>query len=148
MRIIAKALFATMVTFLEDDATLEDVKSLLAKQPLAAVVATASYSAPCKPMVEKLKESSPGGGCCGGSPYEIVVLPVDASDEMEDLAVELGLDGIPSFQIYKSGAKLQQQPEVDESGEPDPPNDEPTDRDPRLVRDAVFTIASQHHHDA
>ena len=63
--------------------------------------------------MKSLQNDAPSGCCGGSSSYEIVVLPVDASDEMEDLAVELGLDGIPSFQIYKSGAK-QPQPEVDE----------------------------------
>jgi 2-polyprenyl-3-methyl-5-hydroxy-6-metoxy-1,4-benzoquinol methylase/thiol-disulfide isomerase/thioredoxin len=110
---LAKTLLMTMLTFLEDESTLKDVQSLLAKHPLAAVVAIASYSPPCKALVESLKKVDNGGGCCGGSAHEIVILPVDASDEMEDLAVELGLNGIPSFQIYKSGSKVQQ-PEVDE----------------------------------
>jgi arsenite methyltransferase len=96
-----------MVTVLDSDTTLEDLLSLLSKQPLSAVVAAASFSPQSKVLTEQLKQlNGQTQGCCGGSSYDIVILSTDASDEMEDLAVELGLDGIPSFRIYK-GDKLQ-----------------------------------------
>jgi 2-polyprenyl-3-methyl-5-hydroxy-6-metoxy-1,4-benzoquinol methylase len=88
-----------------DDETLEGFDAILAKHPLCAVVAIASFSPQCKLLLADLEKLSgeTQGGCCGGTPYEIIVLSTDASDEMEDLAVDLGLDGIPSFQIYRDG---------------------------------------------
>eukprot|EP00977_Amphora_coffeiformis_P008972 scaffold2033_cov164-Amphora_coffeaeformis.AAC.11 len=95
------------VTSLEDT-TVEDLQALLSKQPLTALVAVASFSKPSQALVQALQTNAKAGdgGCCGGSSYQIMILWTDSSDEMEDLAVELGLDGIPSFQIYKNG-KLQ-----------------------------------------
>eukprot|EP00980_Cylindrotheca_fusiformis_P027964 scaffold22574_cov125-Cylindrotheca_fusiformis.AAC.17 len=94
-----------MVTFLDDETTKDGLLSILSKHPLSAVVAVASFSLQSKTLTEGLKNLG-SQCCCGGSTYEIYILPTDASEEMEDLAVDIGLDGIPSFQIYK-GDKLQ-----------------------------------------
>lgn len=96
-----------MITVLGGDTTKEELLSLLAKQPLSAVVAVASFSPQSKTLTEELQQAKgQTQDCCGGSSYDIFLLPTDTSDELEDLAVDLGLDGIPSFQIYK-GIKLQ-----------------------------------------
>jgi hypothetical protein len=90
-----------MVTVLDSDTTFEDLLSLLSKQPLSAVVAVASFSPQSKVLTEQLKQlNGQTQGCCGGSSYDIMIISTDASDEMEDLAVELGLDGIPSFHLF------------------------------------------------
>jgi len=97
-----------MVVILDEDATLATFQSHLLKNPLSAVVAVASTSPKCQLLIENLKQLSgeTQGGCCGGSPYEIIILSTDTSDTIEDLALDLGLDGIPSFQVYMNG-KLQ-----------------------------------------
>lgn len=94
-----------MVIILDEDATLETFQSVLLQNALIAVVAVASNSPKCKLLIEHLKQVSgeSQGGCCGGSLYEIIILSTDISETLEDLALELGLDGIPSFQIYMNG---------------------------------------------
>ena len=97
-----------MVVFIDEDAPLASFQDLLSKNAFCAVVAIASSFSTCKLLIDDLKKLSgeTDGGCCGGSPYEIVIISTDTSDELEDLAIELGLDAIPSFQIYVHG-KLQ-----------------------------------------
>ncbi|KAL7536515.1 hypothetical protein ACHAXR_007218 [Thalassiosira sp. AJA248-18] len=58
-------------------------------------------------------------GCCGGPPAaaedgtppttiiikpNVLVIKTDESDELEELAIELGLNDVPSYQIYKHGS--------------------------------------------
>ena len=97
-----------------EDATLEHVQSLLRDSPLAAVVTTASFATRCQTLLQELKKSgieakkaaADSNGCCGGEKppdYDIFVVATDGSDELEEVAINLGLNDVPSFQIYKNG---------------------------------------------
>lgn len=95
------------VVVVDDDSTKEDLELVLSKYPLCVVVAVASFAPQCKKLVNVLTNScnhqTSNGGCCEGTSWTLLVLSTDASDELEDLAVDLGLNDIPSYQIYKNG---------------------------------------------
>jgi 2-polyprenyl-3-methyl-5-hydroxy-6-metoxy-1,4-benzoquinol methylase len=103
------------VTVLDDEATVEEVRSLLKSFPLIAVVAVASFAPKCKTMVNELKTTTHthlgASGCGAGAAstststsYEILIVTTDESEDLEETAVELGLNAVPSYQIYTNGA--------------------------------------------
>mmetsp|Transcript_36539 Transcript_36539/g.87157 ORF Transcript_36539/g.87157 Transcript_36539/m.87157 type:complete len:360 (-) Transcript_36539:2273-3352(-) len=82
------------------------------KSPLCLVVAVAGFAPKSKILLRdlaKLENEYETGGCFGTAAAKpaVLVIEMDKADELEDLAVELGMAGeVPSFQIYKDG-KLQ-----------------------------------------
>ena len=98
------------IVVFDDDSTTTPalVQSTVEKHPLSAVVAIASFAPQCQQLLEDLKKgtSTTNAGCCGGKSYEVIVL-----DELEDLAIDLGMKDIPSYQIYKNGRLIETSPE-------------------------------------
>ena len=89
----------------EDD----DIKQQLSNSPLSLVVAVASFAPKSKVLLQGIagleKDYEGGTSCCGPSPIKpsVLVIKTDASDELEEIAIELGLSDVPSYQIYKHG---------------------------------------------
>mmetsp|Transcript_294 Transcript_294/g.478 ORF Transcript_294/g.478 Transcript_294/m.478 type:complete len:346 (+) Transcript_294:104-1141(+) len=107
------------VKTVDDESTIDDVKSQFAGDGLTLILAVASFDKKCKPLLDEIESSleedcKSSGGCCGGIAVKnTLVLKTDESDELEEIAIDLGLNNIPSFQIYTNG-KL-----VSESGDDD-----------------------------
>jgi|EP00970_Alexandrium_tamarense_P020684 arsenite methyltransferase len=102
---------SAFVNYIDEDATLASVKKDLASSPLSLVVAVASFVPKSKSLLQDitaLEKEYDGGSCCGPSPAKpsVMVIRTDESDELEELAIELGLNDVPSFQIYKSGTRV------------------------------------------
>merc|ERR1712146_280452 len=90
-------------------ATKEDFDKCLkdAGDKLVVVDFTASWCGPCQriaPVFVKLAEEMP----------EVVFVKVDV-DENDEVAEECGISAMPTFQFYKSGAKVHEFSGADES---------------------------------
>lgn len=91
-----------------EDATVDSIKSQIASSPVCLVLAVASFVPQCKSLlcgVAKLEDDY-AGGCCGGPSADkplVLVISTCECDELEELAIELGLNDVPSYQIYKDG---------------------------------------------
>lgn len=95
--------------YVDEDATAESTQHQLSKSPLSLVVAVASFAPKSKLLlrdIATLEKDYDNGSCCGPSPTkpDVFVIKTDASDELEELAIELGLNDVPSYQIYKHGS--------------------------------------------
>jgi SAM-dependent methyltransferase len=92
----------------EDDATVESVLGLLSESPLSLVVAVASFAPRSKVLLRNIIASLEGDRATsdidGGARPDVFVIETDASDELEGLAIELGLRDVPSCQIYRRGS--------------------------------------------
>jgi arsenite methyltransferase len=105
-----------MPAFLRYAQEQEDVASIrdeMSKSPISLVVAVASFVPRCKSLlagIEKLECEYDGGTCCGppvdAAKPNVIVIKTDESDDLEELAIELGLNDVPSFQIYRDGVVL------------------------------------------
>ncbi len=85
------------------------LKNQLSSSPLSLVVAVASFASQSKALVSqlaKLEADYDSGSCCGPSPVKprVFVIQTDQDEELEELAIELGLKDVPSFQIYLGGS--------------------------------------------
>ena len=93
----------TMSSFLnivDEKSTIEDVRQLISSSDLVVVLACASFAKKkCEPIVNDIKSRLETD--FPSSIPSVVLLNTDESDELEDIAVELGLNSIPSFQIYQ-----------------------------------------------
>ena len=91
---------------IDDEAEVDDVRRQIAESSLMLVVAVASFAPKCKSLladVSSLLEEDEGPA----SPTPLVlVITTDASDELEEMAIELGLKDLPSYQVYGSGGKI------------------------------------------
>eukprot|EP00550_Attheya_septentrionalis_P002554 CAMPEP_0198287570 /NCGR_PEP_ID=MMETSP1449-20131203/6326_1 /TAXON_ID=420275 /ORGANISM="Attheya septentrionalis, Strain CCMP2084" /LENGTH=321 /DNA_ID=CAMNT_0043985533 /DNA_START=110 /DNA_END=1075 /DNA_ORIENTATION=+ len=90
-----------MVTVLEEDATVEDVRALLVPAPISLVLACASFVGRCKLLVDDTSSLE--------NEALVLILNTDESDELEELAIELGLKDVPSFQLYTFGILQEEQ---------------------------------------
>lgn len=107
---------AAFVKYVDEDATVDSVKAQLSSSPLSLVVAVASFAPRSKLLLrdiatlEKDYDGGKGGvsGSCCGPPSptkpEVLVLRTDASEELEEIAIEMGLSDVPSYQIYRGGS--------------------------------------------
>lgn len=94
--------------------TLPSFRTELNESRLTLVLAVASFSPQCRPLLTQVAELERdyifGGSlhdCCGPQEKpQVVVIKTDESDELEELAVDLGMGDIPCFQVYKSGNKV------------------------------------------
>lgn len=89
--------------YVDEDATAESIQHQLSDSPLSLVLAVASFAHKSKLLLRDIASLEKGyGGCCGPSPTKpaVFVIQTDASDELEDLAIGLGLTDVPSYQIY------------------------------------------------
>ena len=90
----------------------EDIRDEVSKSPVSLVVAVASFVPRCKALlagIQKLETEYDSGTSCGpsdASKPNVIVIKTDESDELEGLAIELGLNDVPSFQIYRNGKVL------------------------------------------
>mmetsp|Transcript_21902 Transcript_21902/g.38576 ORF Transcript_21902/g.38576 Transcript_21902/m.38576 type:complete len:122 (-) Transcript_21902:110-475(-) len=87
--------------YVDEDATAESTQHQLSKSPLSLVVAVASFAPKSKLLlrdIATLEKDHDNGSCCGPSPTkpDVFVIKTDASDELEELAIELGLNDVPS----------------------------------------------------
>jgi 2-polyprenyl-3-methyl-5-hydroxy-6-metoxy-1,4-benzoquinol methylase len=102
---------APFITVLTEDTLIQDVMELLASSAVSLVVVCASFSSKSKSLIADVedaleKEYEGSEGCCGSSSSNkplVLVVNTDESDELEEVAVELGLKDVPSFQVYKCG---------------------------------------------
>lgn len=99
---------SAFIHHVDEDATANDIKQQLSNSPLSLVVAVASFAPKeSKALVKEIasleKDYEGGTSCCGPSPIKpsVLVIKTDASDELEEIAIELGLSDVPSYQIYK-----------------------------------------------
>ena len=102
------SIMSAFLHHVEDDATANDIKDQLFKSPLSLVVAVASFAPKSKVLlkdISTLEKEYDSGSCCGPTPTKpnVYVIKTDASDELEEIAIELGLNDVPSYQIYKHG---------------------------------------------
>jgi arsenite methyltransferase len=104
-------------TILAEDATPDEVQRLLKSLPMSVVLAVASFAPKCKALLQKLetavKENESGGCCSGIEDYNIIIIRIDKSNELEEIAIDLGLEDVPSYQIYKRGKIIAGSKEVD-----------------------------------
>jgi arsenite methyltransferase len=108
---------ASFITILDEDTTIQHVTDLLAPAGVSLVVACASFASKSKRLIADIQglekefdSDDHAGGCCGGggtlnnsNKPLVLVVNTDESDELEEVAIELGLKDIPSFQVYKYG---------------------------------------------
>eukprot|EP00571_Detonula_confervacea_P005103 CAMPEP_0172325296 /NCGR_PEP_ID=MMETSP1058-20130122/53623_1 /TAXON_ID=83371 /ORGANISM="Detonula confervacea, Strain CCMP 353" /LENGTH=360 /DNA_ID=CAMNT_0013041807 /DNA_START=108 /DNA_END=1190 /DNA_ORIENTATION=+ len=106
---------ALFIHHVEDDTTAKSIQEQLSKSPLSLVVAVASFAPKSKVLLRDIAtlekdydDNNDGTSCCGpvSAPTkpDIFVITTDASDDLEELAIELGLSDVPSYQIYKHGS--------------------------------------------
>lgn len=104
---------ASFIHHVEDDTTAESIQEQLSKSPLSLVVAVASFAPRSKILLRDIatlekdyNNDNNGDSCCGPATTkpDIFVIKTDASDDLEELAIELGLSDVPSYQIYKHGS--------------------------------------------
>lgn len=100
------------IHYANKDATAPSIKEQLAKSALSLVVLVASFRSESKILLRNiaaLEEDYDNGGCCGPAPTKpnVLVLNMDEAEELEELAIELGLNDVPSYQIYKHGNMTQ-----------------------------------------
>ena len=91
---------------IEDEAEVDDVRRQIAESSLTLVVAVASFAPKCKSLLADVTSLLEEEGGPASPPPLVLVITTDASDELEEMAIELGLKDLPSYQIYGSGAKL------------------------------------------
>jgi len=87
------------ITVLDDDSAIQNLKTIISSSPMSMVIACASFVPKCKKIlseIESLQKDFVGN-------LFVFVLQTDESDEVEELAIELGLKDIPSYQLYKNG---------------------------------------------
>lgn len=89
---------------MDEDISIEEIQVLIKKYPLNAVLAVASFVPKCKQLLNELDK-------LGG---DIILLKTDESDELEEVAIELGLKNIPSYQIYTKGVLVASSDEASE----------------------------------
>lgn len=104
-----------MINHLPPDTTASSLKKELNNSPLSLLVTIASFNPACRPLLAQLadleKDYMFGGSlhsCTGPSSQEkpkVWILKTDDSEELEELAVELGMD-VPSYRIYKNGVQI------------------------------------------
>eukprot|EP00563_Minutocellus_polymorphus_P011115 CAMPEP_0181061616 /NCGR_PEP_ID=MMETSP1070-20121207/22624_1 /TAXON_ID=265543 /ORGANISM="Minutocellus polymorphus, Strain NH13" /LENGTH=418 /DNA_ID=CAMNT_0023141599 /DNA_START=86 /DNA_END=1342 /DNA_ORIENTATION=+ len=98
----------------EDDAEVDEVRRQIAESSLTLVVAVASFAPKCKSLLTDVasllgEEEDPAASSSSSSsppPPLVLVVTTDESDELEELAIDLGLKDVPSYQIYGSGGRL------------------------------------------
>jgi precorrin-6B methylase 2 len=94
-----------LVRHVEDDDTAESVLERLSESSLSLVIAVASFVPRSKILLRDIVASLGGDAGVGAEPQpDILVIETDASDDLEGLAIELGLTDVPSYQIYKRGS--------------------------------------------
>lgn len=97
--------------YVREDEDVSSIQDELSKSKISLVVAVASYDRRCSPIlsgIQKLENEYDSGTCCGpdASKPNVIVIKTDESDELEELAIELGLNDVPSYQIYRNGMML------------------------------------------
>lgn len=102
------------ITIVHEESTLEQVHSLLklGKEGISLVVAVASYARHCQSLLDEIstsllkdwsrREKKANTSNFNSLDLRVLILKVDYSDQLEEIAVELGLNAIPSYQIYNS----------------------------------------------
>ena len=91
---------------IEDEAEVDDVRRQITESSLTLVVAVASFAPKCKSLLEDVTSLLEEDEGPASPPPLVLVITTDASDELEEMAIELGLKDVPSYQIYGSGGKL------------------------------------------
>mmetsp|Transcript_20918 Transcript_20918/g.41650 ORF Transcript_20918/g.41650 Transcript_20918/m.41650 type:complete len:376 (-) Transcript_20918:2877-4004(-) len=98
--------------FARDDEDISSIRDEVSKSPISLVVAVASFVPRSKSLlagIQKLENEYDSGACCGPSDASkptVIVIKTDESDELEELAIELGLNDVPSYQIYRNGVVM------------------------------------------
>jgi len=95
--------------YVDEDATVESTRRQLTESPLSLVVAVASFAPKSRALLKDLatlEKDYNNPSCCGPAPIkpDVLVIKTDASDDLEELAIEMGLTDVPSYQIYKHGS--------------------------------------------
>mmetsp|Transcript_36609 Transcript_36609/g.74669 ORF Transcript_36609/g.74669 Transcript_36609/m.74669 type:complete len:442 (-) Transcript_36609:415-1740(-) len=95
------------VRVLDDSYDVDDVKDAIGTSGVALVLAVASFAPKCAPLLRAVEAmgAGGGGGTSDGGPA-VLILRVDGSDDLEEAAVELGLDDVPAYRVYRDGAPV------------------------------------------
>ena len=97
------------IHFLDDDVKVDDVRTQIAgSSSLTLVLAVASFAPKCKSLladVTSLVENEEEEHPAHPAPL-VLVIRTDEADELEELAIEMGLNDVPSYQIYGNGGRL------------------------------------------
>lgn len=102
---------ASLLRHVDEDATAESVRERLAASPLALVVAVASHAPRSRALLKDVAALLEEEDCDGGRPAapddvlrpDVYVIRTDASDALEDLAIDLGMRDVPGYRIYRRG---------------------------------------------
>jgi len=86
----------------KDGTTSESVLELLSDLSLGIVVAVASFAPRSKVLLNDI--ASLNGEGLALKSTDVFVIETDASDDLEGLAIDLGMKDVPSYQIYKNGS--------------------------------------------
>jgi len=120
------ARMSNLIQHVDAETTLDEIRSLLrggsgstgsgssgSKVSPTVLIAVASFAPRCQSLLSELKTAleteygtSSTSCCSGGDRPKVLLIQTDASDEMEEIAIELGLRDVPSFQIYGLGGEL------------------------------------------
>lgn len=101
------------IQYLDDDVEVDDVRTQIAgSSSLTLVLAVASFAPKCKSLladvtslVETEEKNEEEEHPAHSSPL-VLVIQTDEADELEELAIEMGLNDVPSYQIYGNGGRL------------------------------------------
>jgi 2-polyprenyl-3-methyl-5-hydroxy-6-metoxy-1,4-benzoquinol methylase len=80
----------------------EDIRNEITSHPLTLVVAVASFAPRSKLLLTDIEKKLGKEEV----PPSVIVIKTDESDELEELAIDLGLNDVPSYQIYSNGMLL------------------------------------------
>lgn len=80
----------------------EDIRNEIKSHSLSLVVAVASFAPRSKILLADIEKKLGKEEV----PPSIIVIKTDESDELEELAIDLGLNDVPSYQIYSNGMLL------------------------------------------
>ena len=95
---------ATGHVVVEDGTTSESVLKLLSDLSLGIVVVVASFAPRSKVLLNDI--ASLNGEGLALKSTDVFVIETDASDDLEGLAIDLGMKDVPSYQIYKNGSLM------------------------------------------
>ena len=108
-----RIIMPAFLRYAREDEDISSIRDDMSKSPISLVVAVASFVPRSKSLIagiQQLESEYDSVSCCGPSDAankpNVIVIKTDESDELEELAIELGLNDVPSFQIYRNGVVL------------------------------------------
>lgn len=92
-----------VVELTEDDANTENLTRVLSGFDTAVVLAVASFAPRSERLPTELASALSDDESPSSAAVAVVVVRIDASDELEELALDTGLTEVPSFRVFRRG---------------------------------------------